>query len=564
MTATATAQREMRDIGLSVLTRADVNYFISQSGCIKDERGRMLPDSQYQRILLSTMEYCYKRPTKLHLAHMAPPGLGKSVLTRGFVCHSIGNNPSLKTAVISAELKIAARAVTRCRDIVGRRRFRLIFPDVIPDKTRNRNTPQKQYDYEDDESSSMGWKVNEWYLRVPGSQSVDPTMSADAAIPTGEARRPDILIADDIMSRTVCGSTAIMENQIGAFHETWLNGRLSNNGWCVVTHNCWRSDDLLHQLRSDPRFLSLWVGVNDDNDRLFVRIWNAKSDMPLVEEPGLFDAQEVEPEDGADIEFEIPFPENRLEWSPEFIINRAKAAPAIHRMLFKLQATSSDKMMLPHWSARKQPVEFPAQLIGCPETLDHIPILNPVLANRWLIIGGLDWSSRKRRGKALTFLAKDLESHVIIPIFHSRVKTSPDQPGRMQIVASSLTTVWNCGLHWVLLNAEDNAVQDELNDSLISLGVGEEWTHTIQNFTTGKLQMGQIVWPSGMARFNPDWAQLEREMQNLPREIKTGETPDGPMSFWFALCGFDQVVGSIGSARAYRSSASEAIEGVGF
>lgn len=562
--------------------RTDANYFIAASGCILDEQGRPLPYSDYQGVYASTLQYCYSLPTKKHVAHMAPPGLGKSVLTRGFLCWAIGNNPALKTIVISAEVKLAARPVTRCRNVVGRGVYRVFFPDAIPDTSRERDKKNKIRDDEfKDEGGKMGWTMKDWFLVVPGSQSVDPTMSADAAIPTGEARRPDILVADDTMSRTICGSSVMMDEAIGAFHETWLNGRLSNNGWCVVNHNCWRSDDLLHRLRKDSRFVSLWIGVNDDNDRLFVRLWNPPPGLPVIRYPRRFHAVEVNPLDAADVEFEIPFPENRHEWEPAFVAARAKNDPESHRMLFQLKAQSVETVMFPNWPARRQPVAYPAQLIGCDETANHIPIMKPIDLMRWTVVGGLDWSGRKRRGKALTLMARDSETRVVIPIYHSRIKTDPNKPGRVQMVANELRMLWNLGIHWQLVNAEDNAIQGELNDSIRTLGFGEDWIHTIADYTTDgvkmdvrnglppidvKIQMGGIVWPYGMAAVNPDWSVLESEMATIQRELNPGETPDGPMTIWFCIRALDRLGNSTDAseASAIPSEATTSMERMGF
>ena len=58
-------------------------------------------------------------------------------------------------------------------------------------------------------------------------------MEAVSAIPTAEARRVDILLADDIMTRAIAESEALPYPLCNAFFETWLEGGLQRRlGLC--------------------------------------------------------------------------------------------------------------------------------------------------------------------------------------------------------------------------------------------------------------------------------------------------------------------------------------------
>lgn len=541
-------------------SRIDPSHFIHVSGAVLDDRGRAIIDSAYNRIYLSTLRYCYN--AGIHLGHMGPPGLGKSLLTRAFLVWLIGNDPALTSVVVSAEIKIARRVVTRCRNIVLRRVYREIFPEAKADQTKGRRYKDTEF-HEDADVGQMGWTMSEWYLQVTGGQAVDPTMAADSVTPRTEGRHPQILYCDDAISRTVAESEAMLNDTIGAFFETWLEGRMSEAGWVIVNHNCWRRDDLLHRLRTDERFCSLWMGVNDACDGLFVRVWNPPRGLPLLRHPEKFEASEIDPQDGADIEYAIPLPPDRKAWTTEFLRQRERANPTTHRKLYQLIGQSTEDLMFPSWPNRQMPAPTPAGLLayGCRETTDRIPLLTDAHRLRYALYGGLDWSGGKRRGKALTFVAQDKESHRILPVYHARIKTTPDRPGHIQAVVDLLNALWGLGLRWTILHCEDNATQDELNDAVRTLGRGSEWVFTIVPFTTTstnkldpekglpsietRLSTGQLVWCSGMAAENPDWALLEHEMAELPRYIEKGKTPDGPMSLWFALYAIQAQGGTI-------------------
>ena len=98
-------------------------------------------------------------------------------------------------------------------------------------------------------------------------------MQAIAAIPKGEAVRVDILLADDIVTESTCEG-AVHERIVKAFHSTWIEGRLSNGGWCIYQQNVRRKGDLAHQLRTSPKFTSVWIALDSSCEALTVRVWN--------------------------------------------------------------------------------------------------------------------------------------------------------------------------------------------------------------------------------------------------------------------------------------------------
>jgi hypothetical protein len=516
--------------------RTNLNAFVRN--VIRDRGGKKLPVSSYQKILLATVDECRKHGK--HFGHLAPPGIGKSTLIRSYLMDAIGKDQSLAICVISAELKIARRSVTLCRRIVQTPSYRAIYPKVIPDTTKD----HKMRD------AKMGWTMGEWFLYRKHAQTADPTMSADSVTPKAEGRRPDILFADDIMSRRVAESSAERENIIAAFNETWLDGRLSEGGWAIVIHNSWSQRDLLHLLVNDERFCSLWVGVNDDCESLFCKLYNPPETLDVIRNPSEYNAIEVSSKGNAYYEYKIPLPQNRETWKSERLLKRKKAAPHIHRKLFELTVQAPEDCLFPHFASRSIVGRTPAEILGCESAADDIPIFSNILYGRYLIFGGFDWSGAKRRGKSLTFIAYDIVRHTYLIVFHGRIKTG--ETGRMQTIVNTLDNIWNIGFHWQLINAEGNAIQDELNDAIIAMGSKSRWVTTFLDFTTGAnkmdpsiglpyidvlLEKGLLIIPSGMAKKYPDWALLERNLETMCIE---GDSPDDVMSLWFAVRGLDR------------------------
>lgn len=520
------------------------NHFPAFLGFVgrDDKDGSLDMADPYTRLVAHVMPAC--KQAGRHLSHVSPPGLGKSTIARSFFVFEIGKDNQLRTVTISGDVTAACDSVSLCRQIVLSGAFKKIFPEARPDYQRTRDPAAiKKAGAERDE---RGWRRDGWFLQAAG-QRKDPTMAAVASIPQREDIRADMLLADDIVTEKIANSPADRRAVERAFWNTWLEGRLSNGGWCCYLQNMRVKGDLSHQLRDDPRFVSLWVGVTEDCEHLFVRVWNPPPEGTCepFDNPEAFDLTEVEPDPISKParEFLMPLP-NRPSWTKEVLAARS---PQAFRQLYRLLAFSPTDLVFPHFVAAHTGGTHPGAVLGF-EYGGVIPIIHPHRRQFIRIAAGLDWSSRKRRGKALTLLAED-STGTITPIVHRRID------GGIQAVIDIFDRLWNAGLWWEILMAESNAIQDELNDAMRILGKGRDWIGTIKDYQTVagaklnaehglpamdvEMETGKLVWPENAHLISEDWALLETEMAELTRVIAStpGQMPDGPMTVWFAYRG---------------------------
>lgn len=508
-------------------SRRNFGAFVGHVGT--DENGRPLPRGFATDAIGRTLAACHKAGR--HVAIVAPPGLGKSVLGRLFLVWLIGRNPSRRVVAIQADEGAAIDTVSLCRSIVVSTAYRDVFPEVIPDSHGDRE-------------SLRGWAKSAWFLKRPtGAQAKDPTMVAVSATPRREDLRADVLLADDIITERIASSKAESDRVVSSFFNTWLEGRLSNGGWCLYLANLRRRGDLSHTLRDDPRFCSLWIGVVPELDGLFARLWNppdglgedlARDDATLIEAPG----------DGAEVEFTAPLP-RRAGWSANELASRN---PAALRQLYRLIAVSPDDAVFPSFAGSRRDATA-AALLGLTTT----PAGAPVPDDQTLLAAGLDWSSGKRHGKALTLVARKGNGPVV-PVFHTRIG------GSVSAVVERLDALWASGLRWSVLMAESNATQDELNEAVRLLASGSPWQHTVVDFLTVagakgdltnglpgldvRMQTGGFLFPTAEG-----WRGLEDELTTFDRASlgRPGKTPDGIMSLWFAVRGLDRLTATTAS-----------------
>jgi hypothetical protein len=534
--------------------RNQFHAFLAAAG--RDDKDAPLDMSDpYIRLVSTLMPVC--REQGKHFAHVTPPGLGKSTLARQFFVYEIGRNNQLRTVTISGDETAACDSVSLCRQIVLSAPFKKIFPEARPDYQRSRNAGLIKR--EGAVRDERGWRRDGWFLQAAG-QRKDPTMAAVAAMPKREDIRADMLLADDIVTERIANSAADRKAVERAFWNTWLEGRLSNGGWCCYLQNMRVKGDLAHQLRDDPRFCSLWIGVTEDCEHLFVRVWNPPTagTCPPFDDPGTFELTEVDPDPltKPNREFLLPLP-RRSSWAKEVLRSRS---PLAFRQLYRLQAFEPTDLVFPHFmAAHNAGGNHPGAALGL-EWSGTLPMIPAHRRGSIRIAAGLDWSSRKRRGKAFTILGMETGTGRITPLAHRRVL------GGVQDVVEILDRLWDSGLMWEVLMAESNGVQDELNAAIRILGRGGQWIGTVKDYTTVtgaklniehglpamdvEMETGLFVWPEGVSRLSPDWALLETEMAELTRVVAStpGQMPDGPMTVWFAYRGLRRRPGAMVNA----------------
>jgi len=522
--------------------RDDFMEFRARVG--RDNEGRKLITDNYSLILGSTLTHCWNRG--LWINHKSPPQLGKSTDLRLFFLWQIGHDINTITGIISGDESSAIDGCSFCREIMLKTSFRTIFKEAKPDYERSRTTDRSEMD-DPEIKDSRGWKKSSWFLQREG-QSKDPTMGAYANVPKREDLSLRILMADDLITERTANSQAERERIENAFWKTWIEGRISKDGgWVAHLQNHRFDGDLGDKIRDDPRFVSLYVGVTSDCHRMFVRVWNAPEDLPLILDPSEFHCDEVQPRDNAQAEFEFPLPfERGANWTQQGLMARNASARA---QLYHLIGHQPEDLIFPSFAgcARSGKTVSATMRIG---DRGGYPIMTERDRITWIVAGGLDLSGDKRRGNVLTFIAKD-QSHKKYPLFHARFR-------QMEEIINALDILWGNGIEWFTLKVENNGVQSTIVDMLkvIARHRNVPWMHRIEGFMTGQQKMhadqglpaldpmfsnGEIVWPDGESRrsdtpFAKDWLVLETDLSSTTRSLvsQPGKTPDSIMSFWFA------------------------------
>lgn len=546
---------------------ARTDYAEFRKRIMRGRRGEIVHASAFNHVLADTMSWC--RTNNRHLAHMGPPALGKSTEVRTFLTWLAGNDPASSTVVISAEEKVARRQIGECRKLVLSPQFREVFPEVQPDIHRGKHRAQGTSG-----EDAQGFSMREFFFRVPGRQSPDPAFAADAADPKSEARRVDVLFADDVMSRHVAESKAERERLIDAFRRTWLDGRLAESGFAIVTHNCWTDDDLIHVLQEDPRFLHLYIGVDDSLEKLFVEIRGEASTLPLMVDPAKYGAEPVSSAKGT-TRFLIPLPPGRVvrrihagvveevtTWTKEWLKAKRDSNPSNFRQQWNLIAASPDDLMFPSWPNRTKAGASVAEIMRVPEQ-SGLPMVDDLQRTRFRFVAGVDLSSSKRKGTRLSILAQEISTRRMNIAAHEMFKGAKV----VEQLVEAMERLWLLGLRPDKIVVEDNGVQDLIVEAIRAMAGGKryDWAGRIVTYTTTgptklspetglpaietEIGTGAFVWPSGEAARNPNWQALEDEFARCPRFLSAGETPDGPMSVMFARKGLGSR-GPSGTTRA--------------
>lgn len=504
-----------------------------------DDVGKPIVVDSFTRIFTQVWEDCLSQ--NKHLSLTAPPGLGKSSLARMLMLYSIGKANHLRTCVISADKSDASNAVNLCRSIVLSSGFRKVFPGIEPDIERSMD--------------AKGWKMGEWSLKTKLGQRKDPTMRAWAAQPKGEAIRVDMLLADDVVTQKTFEG-AVHERIVSAFHSTWIEGRLSNGGWCCYLQNVRGHNDLLHRLKQSPKFTSVWIGVTEDATQFFVKVWNPPRKFAIIdkaEEFGITPVETVDVENTpADFMGTFAFPE-RPEWTKERLDAIERRA---YLTMYRLKGLDPTGLLIPAWHQRTQIDSTAAGLIGVQE-IDGLPLLGDLDRHRLILSAGFDIAGQHRRGMAFWILAKDRNGD-IFPLEFWQIK------GGLEEVISRIDAAWNRGLRFSVLQVESNGVQTTIIDAIRALARRQsfDWQGRIVPFQTGsnkydvqlglpaldvEFQTGAIKWPSRMSQLGQRrdenatqraigeaWTLFETGIAHLTRDASKLTTPDGLMAFWFA------------------------------
>lgn len=502
---------------------------------MQDETGHSVELDTFTRFYIRAFEVC--RQLNWHVTFITPPGLGKSSLARVLLTRHIGMKPSLRTVITSADVGVATNSVTLCREIVMSQPFIDVFPNVKPDYERSKD--------------ARGWRMSQWFLRTSGQRN-DPTMQAVAAVPKGEAIRVDMLLADDMITEATCEGE--VHNRIAnSFFKTWVEGRLSNGGWCVYQQNVRRKGDLAHRLIVHPKFTSIWIGLNESCDALFVHVYNPPPGwdsflrtQDLIEfEPSPVDA--IQSENAPERAYSMPLPV-RKGWTPE----RLRMIDTASRLqLYHLNASDPTGLMLPHFLNRRSESTTVRELMELEgQEIGGLPSMTERDRLRYVTVMGIDLGPENREGSmALSVGAKDING-IRYPVEIDSGKWT------LTALAERIDQTWRRGIRPSLILVENNSLQEVIIQALRDMEHGGrrfEWRHLVVSFTTGRnkwnpqhgltsldvlFEQGVYRWPNGESSRQDfahadKWMKLETRMSQITKQAARASTPDDIMSFWF-------------------------------
>jgi hypothetical protein len=509
--------------------------------CAQDEKGSPLVHNPATRIHAMAMQWCFERG--IHYSHVGPQGYGKTTVAQHFANWRIGQDQTERIVWTTNNTDISSNLVSFCKDAITSRTYTLVFPEVRPDNYLNTRVAS-----DEEFRGRRGWTKDSFFVRSPG-QIKDPTMSAVAFKGVADNIRVTMLVADDITTQRVAESDTLREDAVKTFYAKWLEGRLSNGGWACVLSNCHHKSDLAHVLAGlapipgqpsarESRFLSVWIGITADMERMFVRLYNAPGDFPLIANPAQFDAKAVPAENGACAQFEIPKPAGE-RWTKESLRKIVN-----FQRFYRLIALDDKDKAFPAWPQRKGGHKTVAQLLRVREEAG-LPLFDELQRQRFVFAAGLDLSSTRRPGTVLWTVAKEPSTQIIYP-----VETHRGRDLDAASIIRLLRSQWQRGIILRKIRVESVGTQD-LMEREIRLAAQREqvpFWGLVEGFMTGQnklaeggllslntmIENGQIMWPDAEADRNEDWRIMESEMLTCPRLFKPGNTPDGPMAFWFA------------------------------
>lgn len=509
--------------------RNDLTEYINQTA--RNRRGEPLQDNAFSRVFDKIIPFCFENGINVNMA--GPPGIGKSTRARKFFEQQLGKDPLKRLVILSSTESLAGKIVAAMRKTMqDDGRFRMIFPGVqIDDATAA-------------SGSRMGNTKNCFYLKDSGADP-DPACEAVAVITDEEMRRVDMALFDDIVGGEIANSPTKRDHVCNAFFETWINGRLKSvegRGWACCIQNVYHKRDLAHRLLENSDFMSIWFGVTDTLDAMFVRVWNAPDDLPVID-----DMMEVAPQSDADMEFHIPLPDVE-----DFMISKLQRTRDSDRTLFRrkyqLIAAGDEDRMFAGFDKRTIYPGTVGEAMGL-DSGSGTPQVTLKERRRFLFGWGYDISSSVRPGDVLFLGAVDRLTHRLYP-----VEIHMGNSWRISQVIDFIENARTRGFEPSFIRVENNGVQEKIVDEIRTEARRRSvnWSSLIQAHTTGRnkasaemglpalnleFEQGNFIWPAKEAEKNPTWRTAESQFEICPRFPRPGETPDIPMAVWFFYWG---------------------------
>lgn len=242
--------------------------------------GKPSPAPPHARALLKVMEWAYRN--REHIVIASPPGTVKSTIARYFFAWCIGNNPSLRTVVVTNRQDTTTDSVSWVRNFILSSKYRLIFPKVKMDNTKDRKA---QSDELGEELASQGFRQDKFFLLHKDKAVIDPSMQTLPFEMKAANVRVDLGLFDDIETGNKTHTVESRKKTEKNLRLVWLDGRLvdaKGKGAAIILSNCWHEDDMIHRLKKSG-VPSLWMPVAESLTHFNLQFHNFDDDK-LIEE----------------------------------------------------------------------------------------------------------------------------------------------------------------------------------------------------------------------------------------------------------------------------------------
>ena len=237
--------------------RKDINRLAE--AVLRDEKGRGVRQALVHKLIQWFIDKCLKEGKK-RIVISAPVGHGKSeqvAILR--TIKFLGEDQELRIKIITNIPALAEKRVTAIEKYLEDEDYKVIYPNVIPDKNK--------------------WSTS--YLRLQRkSFSSDNSVEAFGVLSSGEGTRCDVIVFDDICDLENSLLSETLRNKVyETVTQKWLN-RLEPNGIVLIVRTIWHEDDAVERLLRTGMYEHLKIAVSEDKTKLEVEI-NGKRKKPI-------------------------------------------------------------------------------------------------------------------------------------------------------------------------------------------------------------------------------------------------------------------------------------------
>jgi hypothetical protein len=507
------------------------------------EKLRKEADESVFQFLCHATEAIFNARAKAVIA--APPGIWKSAVAMTFPVYAVARDANVRTVATTLNAKDTMKQVNDARSLLQSKDFRGCFPETKIDHIRERH--QQRLGETEAASTGKTFTMNCWYVK---RQESDPNPSMEAVPYFGKAlnRRIDFLIADDIETSETARTLEGRDRTYTTLMTKWMSRLVDvrSRGAALVLSNCWHEDDLIHRLKRDGDFISIWIYCSERFDGFTIEVSGDKENIllpALSQVPGI-----ARRTDGT---WSCPFPSDSDEYSFGSMVKKQQVDPYFACKFFFRPMSDKDRMF-PSWHSRRI---HPGTVAGMfPESIDRGGLVEfpPHVRQRYAFAWSLDMAGGKRLGEMLKCVNVDSNGvYRPIEIYYSENFT-------LDQIISIIESARARGIIPCTFRMEDNAAQKKVvtEMQITANKRALAWASIIEPHHTGTDKMdaqhglpsiellireGKYEYPQGMeslpGEIGEHWRRFASQMANCPRFPRPNETPEAPMTTWFCIKG---------------------------